>query len=123
MLRDICRADGPPTSQPELLRLPGQEREVNIFLREATRRLQQPAQRTRRLTTNPKTPSPSPKPEPKPKPKPNQAASGRGGRDMGRRGHIPGGPAAGAPNLNPDPNPSPSPSPNPNPKPNPNPCT
>ena len=41
MLRDICRADGPPTSQPELVRLPGQEREVNIFLREATRRLRE----------------------------------------------------------------------------------
>ena len=50
MLRDICRADGPPTSQPELVRLPGQEREVNIFLREATRRLREafkPGQRTR----------------------------------------------------------------------------
>ena len=101
MLRDICRADGPPTSQPELVRLPGQEREVNIFLREATRRLQQPAQRTRQLTTNPKTRTPSPKP--KPKPNPNQTASGRSGRDMGRRRHIPGGPAAGAPNPNPSP--------------------
>ena len=50
MLRDICRADGPPASQPELARLPGQEREVNIFLREATRRLREafkPGQRTR----------------------------------------------------------------------------
>ena len=50
VLRDICRADGPPASQPELARLPGQEREVNIFLREATRRLREafkPGQRTR----------------------------------------------------------------------------
>ena len=44
VLRDLCRADGPPTSQPELARLPGQEREVNIFLREATRRLRKPGE-------------------------------------------------------------------------------
>ena len=53
VLRDLCRADGPPASQPELARLPGQEREVNIFMREATRRLReatQPGQRTRQPT-------------------------------------------------------------------------
>ena len=73
VLRDLCRADGPPTSQPELARLPGQEREVNIFMREATRRLReatQPGQRTRQPT--------------------------RAGRfDVGRRRRIPGGAAAG----------------------------
>ena len=50
VLRDLCRADGPPASQPELVRLPGQEREVNIFLREATRRLRQPGQRAKQPT-------------------------------------------------------------------------
>ena len=50
VLSDLCRADGPPASQPELVRLPGQEREVNIFLREATRRLRQPGQRAKQPT-------------------------------------------------------------------------
>ena len=50
VLSDLCRADGPPSSQPELVRLPGQEREVNIFLREATRRLRQPGQRAKQPT-------------------------------------------------------------------------
>ena len=50
VLKDLCRADGPPASQPELVRLPGQEREVNIFLREATRRLRQPGQRAKQPT-------------------------------------------------------------------------
>ena len=47
VLRDLCRADGPPTSQPELARLPGQEKEVNHFLYETARRLlgRRPGQR------------------------------------------------------------------------------
>ena len=39
VLRDLCRADGPPTSQPELVRLPGQEKEVNHLMYETARRL------------------------------------------------------------------------------------
>ena len=50
VLSDLCRADGPPSSQPELVRLPGQEREVNIFLREATRRLRKPGETEKQPT-------------------------------------------------------------------------
>jgi len=52
VLRDLCRTDGAPVSQPELVRLPGAEAEVNVFLREAARRLlgRQPGQRARMPT-------------------------------------------------------------------------
>ena len=39
LLKDLTRADGPPVSQPGLVRLPGREKDVELFLREVARRL------------------------------------------------------------------------------------
>jgi len=39
LLKDLTRADGPPVSQPGLSRLPGREKDVELFLREVARRL------------------------------------------------------------------------------------
>jgi bacteriorhodopsin len=36
---DLTRPDGPPLTQPDLQRLPGRERDVDLFLREVARRL------------------------------------------------------------------------------------
>ena len=39
LLKDLTRADGPPSTQPALARMPGREKDVDLFLKEIARRL------------------------------------------------------------------------------------